>query len=56
MNHLFDTGYNRLEQNGIKITPQIVLLHIASTNQAKGVFNIVRLCGAQVFDKNDNFI
>ena len=56
MNYLFGTGYNRLEQNVIKTTPNTVLFHIASTEQAKEVFNIAGLCGSQVFDKNGNFI
>ena len=56
INYLFGTGYNRLEQNVIKTTPNTILWHIASTKQAKEVFNIAGLCGAQVFDKNGNTI
>ena len=56
MNYLFGTGYNRLEQNVIKTTPNIVLWYIPSTKQAKEVFNIAGLCGAQVFNKNENTI
>ena len=56
MNYLFGEGYNQYEQNIIKTTPRTVLWNIASTERVKEIFNIVDLCGAQVFDRNDTNI
>ena len=56
MNYFVCERYNRLEWNEVNTTLNTVLWNIASTKQSKEVFNVTGLCGAQVFDMNDNFI
>ena len=52
--YLFGNNFDKVEQNEIKRTLKPFLFHIALIERAKQIFNIVNLCGAEMFVNNNN--
>ena len=54
MYYLLGKGVTRIKKHPIKSTNKIVLLHVTFSERAKEILNIVDLCGAKVYDNNND--